>query len=76
MRAMIPTPPEEHLMSRGDDRQIRLNLGPERYRQFRVIAAEECKPMAEIARNVVTRFIDQRRVSRPSQDREPRGGGK
>jgi hypothetical protein len=61
-------------MYTGDGKQVRLILDPERHKALRHLAAEEGKPMSQLAQGVIHRFIDQRRVSRPGQDRERKGG--
>jgi hypothetical protein len=44
-------------MSSNDDRMVRLPLDAVTHRRFRMIAAEQGKPMARVARAIVTDYV-------------------
>jgi hypothetical protein len=46
------------------ERLVRLILTPDEHLKFRQYAASQGKPMAAVARQVLTRFMDQKGISR------------
>jgi hypothetical protein len=46
------------------ERQVRLILTPEEHLKFREYAARQGKPMAAVAKQVMTRFMTERGISR------------
>jgi hypothetical protein len=47
-----------------DERQVRLVLTPEEHLKFREYAARQGKPMAAVAKSVLSRFMSEKGISR------------
>jgi hypothetical protein len=50
------------------DISVRLPLSPEEHRKLRMLAAAEDSSMSQIAKRVVTRYINQQPIYRPVEN--------
>jgi len=60
------------MKSNPSDKQVRLMLDAAAHQQLRLLAASEGRPMSDVAKDAVSRYMNSRPVWRPDEDPERR----